>query len=57
MMKARSFMKGIGIGVAAGALLTAAVVPMDKKRLMRSKAGRTIRSVGTFVEGVRDAFA
>ena len=55
-MQGKSLMKGIGIGIIAGSILTAAVIPMDKKRVMRSKTGRTLRSVGSFIEGVSDAF-
>jgi hypothetical protein len=51
-MQAKSLCKGIGIGLVAGSLLTAAVIPMDRKRIMRSKAGRTLRTVGQVVEGI-----
>ncbi|MCL2004287.1 MAG: hypothetical protein FWG72_09845 [Oscillospiraceae bacterium] len=51
-MQAKSLMKGIGIGVIAGSLLTAAVLPIDKKRVSRSKAGRSLRTVGQVVEGI-----
>ena len=55
-MQGKSLVKGIGIGMAAGALLTAAMVPMDKKRLSRTKAGRALRTAGQVVEGICDAF-
>lgn len=56
-MQAKALLKGIGIGMVAGSLLTAAVIPMDKKRVMRSKAGRAMRTMGQIVEGVCDAFS
>jgi uncharacterized membrane protein AbrB (regulator of aidB expression) len=55
-MQAKSLFKGIGIGLLAGSVLAACVLPVDKKRLMRTKAGRTFRAVGQAVEGVCDAF-
>ena len=55
-MQAKSLVKGIGIGIVAGSLLTAAVIPMDKKRVMRSKPGRALRTMGQVVEGICDAF-
>jgi hypothetical protein len=55
-MQAKSLVKGIGIGILAGSILTAAVIPMDKRRVMRSKAGRTLRAVGQAAEGICDAF-
>jgi predicted small secreted protein len=51
-MQAKSLVKGIGIGIVAGSLLTAAVIPMDKKRATRSKAGRTLRTVGQVIDGL-----
>ena len=55
-MQAKSLIKGIGIGIIAGSVLTAAVVPLDKKRMMRSKAGRTVRAIGQAVDGICGAF-
>ena len=55
-MQSKTLVKGIGIGIVAGSLLTACVIPMDKKRIMRSRAGRTLRAVGQVVEGVYDTF-
>ena len=54
-MQSKPLLKGIGIGLAVGTLLTAAVIPMDKKRVARSKAGRTLRTVGQVIEGVCDS--
>jgi predicted small secreted protein len=56
-MQAKALMKGIGIGIVAGSLVTAAIIPMDRKRLARTKAGRTLRSVGQVVEGICDSLA
>jgi predicted small secreted protein len=55
-MQTKSLIKGIGIGLVAGSILTAAVVPLDKKRIMRSKAGRTVRAIGQAVDGICGAF-
>ncbi|MDR0294553.1 MAG: hypothetical protein LBH95_10450 [Oscillospiraceae bacterium] len=55
-MQAKSLVKGIGIGILAGSLLTAAVIPMDKKRMMHSKMGKALRTAGQVVEGMCEAF-
>jgi hypothetical protein len=54
-MQSKSLFRGVGIGLVAGALLTAAVIPVDKRRVSRSKAGRTLRTVGQVIEGVCDS--
>lgn len=51
-MQMNSMLKGLGIGVIAGAVLTAAVVPMDARRLRRSKPMKAIRALGHMVEGI-----
>jgi len=55
-MKATTFLKGIGFGLVAGAVVTATVMPIDKKRLMRTKAGRVVRNIGNAMETVTDSF-
>lgn len=55
-MKTFGMLKGIGLGMVAGAVVTAAVMPIDKKRLMRSKAGRIVRNIGNAMESVTDNF-
>ncbi len=52
----RGFMKGMGMGVMVGAALTMVMVPLDKKKIMKSNVGRTIRSVGSMMETLQDAF-
>ncbi|MDR1669089.1 MAG: hypothetical protein LBR76_03950 [Oscillospiraceae bacterium] len=56
-MQAKSLMKGIGIGILAGSVITAAVIPVDKKRIARSKAGRALRAAGQVVEGIVETFS
>ncbi len=51
-MNRYGFLKGIGVGVAVGAVMAAAVIPMDKRKLMRSGAGRTIRAIGQVVDSI-----
>ena len=55
-MKTMTLFKSVGLGMVAGAIVTAAVMPIDKKRLMRSKAGRLVRNIGNAVETVADSF-
>jgi hypothetical protein len=55
-MQAKSLVKGICIGIVAGSVLTAAAVPLDKKRLSRSKTGRALRAAGHVLEGISDSF-
>lgn len=50
------FIKGIGMGVVAGAMITMAVVPVDKRRMMKSPVGKTVRSVCDMCGSIRDAF-
>lgn len=55
-MRTRMLLKGIGLGVLAGTVITAAIIPMDKKRIMRSKAGKALKTISHVVDGVTDAF-
>jgi hypothetical protein len=55
-LQSHSFIKGIGLGVLAGAALTCAVVPMDRKKLMHTPVGKTFQAVNSVVDDVRDAF-
>jgi hypothetical protein len=50
----KALCKGIGIGFIVGSAVTAAMIPMDKKRLARTKAGRALRCVNDAVEGIGD---
>ena len=50
------FIKGMGMGLVAGVLVTAMALPMDKKRVMRSGAGKTIKAIGRVAEGLSSAF-
>jgi len=45
-----SFMKGMGIGLIAGATVGLMVSPKTRKKVMRSKPVRAIRSIGEAVE-------
>ncbi|MDR0381602.1 MAG: hypothetical protein LBH86_06375 [Oscillospiraceae bacterium] len=49
-MQTSGFLKGIGVGVAVGAAVATALVPVDRKRIFRSRAGRTLRAIGHAVE-------
>ena len=55
-MQGKTFAKGVGIGVIAGSLLTAAMIPMDKKRVMCKKPNRALKTMGQVVGGICDAF-
>ena len=51
-----TLLKGLGLGVVAGVLLTVSVVPMDRKRIMRSGTGKAIKAIGHVVEGISGGF-
>lgn len=51
----RSFLAGIGVGMAAGAAAVLMIAPPDKKKLMRSRMGKTIRTIGSVVDAISDA--
>ena len=56
-MKSSSLIKGVGIGLVAGSVLTAAaIIPQGGKRA-KSKTNRLLRTVGQVVEGVSDALS
>jgi hypothetical protein len=50
------FFRGVGMGVVAGAVLTMAVVPVDKRRMMKSPVGRTMKTVCNMYDSMRDGF-
>jgi gas vesicle protein len=56
MMKMKTMMKGLGLGIIAGAFITAAIVPIDARRLRRSKPAKAIRAIGQVVEGITESF-
>jgi len=45
-----SFLKGMGIGLVAGATVGLMVSPKTRKKVMKSKPMRAIRSIGEAVE-------
>jgi hypothetical protein len=51
-----TFIKGVGLGIIAGAALTAAVVPVDRRKFMRSPVGKACKTVSSVAEDIRDAF-
>ncbi len=46
------FLKGVGIGMIAGA--TAALVAMPKKKASKNTAGRALKSIGEIIEGITE---
>ena len=56
-MQMKAMMKGIGVGVIAGAILTAAVVPVDTRRLRRSKPVKALKTIGQMMEGITETFS
>jgi len=44
------FLKGIGVGLVVGATMTAACMPVDKRKLMRSGPGRMLRTLGSVLD-------
>lgn len=57
-MQTKMLVKGIGLGIVAGALVAAAVVPWEHshKRQLRSKANNMFKTLGHVVDNVTDAF-
>ena len=51
-MNGNGLIKGIGLGMVAGIVITACVVPMDRRKIMRSGAGKTIRAIGHVMENI-----
>lgn len=54
-MTKHEFMRGMGLGMAAGAALGMALAPKKKKTNLKKAAGRAIKSVGEVVENITDA--
>ena len=52
-MRNMDFIKGLGVGVIAGATIGMAVVP--KKKTSKSVAGKALRAAGDIVENITDA--
>lgn len=50
------FFKGMGMGIVAGAAITMALVPVDKRRMMKSPVGKTMKTICNVYEGIQDAF-
>ena len=53
-MEQHHFLKGMGLGMAAGAALAMAVAPRKKSNLKKA-AGRAIKTVGEVVENISEA--
>ncbi len=51
-MQGKAFLKGMGIGLAVGATVTAVIAPIDKKKVMKSGAGKAIRAIGEVMEHI-----
>ena len=49
-MKMGTFFRGVGIGMVAGAAVGLMMSPKTKKRMLKSKPVRAIRSIGEAVE-------
>ncbi len=56
MKTTASLIRGIGLGMIAGAAVTAAVMPVDKRRFMRSRAGRVVKNIGQAAQSITDTF-
>ncbi|MDD4715584.1 MAG: hypothetical protein PHT34_03405 [Oscillospiraceae bacterium] len=54
-MKNTEFLRGVGLGLAAGATIGFTVAPKKKGPSTKSTAGRAIRAVGDVVEQISDA--
>lgn len=54
-LQMNSFIKGMSIGIVAGTAMAMMISPPDKKKIMRSGAGRAIKAVGDIVETITDA--
>ncbi len=51
-MRGNVFLKGMGLGVAVGVAAAAAIIPVDKKKMMKSGAGKAIKAIGEAVETI-----
>ncbi|MDR1736786.1 MAG: hypothetical protein LBR85_07985 [Oscillospiraceae bacterium] len=56
-MSTGALFKGLGIGVIAGAVITAAVVPVDMRKIRHSKPAKAIKAIGRVVEGISDSIS
>lgn len=54
-MTKRAWMRGMGLGLAAGAALGMALSPEKKRKNLKKVAGKAIKSVGEAVENISDA--
>jgi hypothetical protein len=52
----KGFFRGVGMGLVAGAALTMAVVPVDKRRMAKSPVGKTMKTVCNMYDSIRDGF-
>ena len=52
-MNSMDFIKGMGIGLVAGAVVGMAVTP--KKKNMKSVTGKALKTAGEIVENISDA--
>ena len=46
------FCHGVGVGVIAGAALTAALLPIDRRAVRKSAPGRALKSMGKMIDNV-----
>lgn len=51
-MNNMDFIKGIGVGVVAGATIGMAISPIEKKKNAKSLAGRVLKTAGQVVENI-----
>ena len=56
-MKASMLFKGVGLGMIAGATIAATVMPIDKRRFMRSKVGRVVKGIGNAAHNIGENFS
>ena len=53
-MKSVNFVKGVGIGMVAGAMLSTIMKP--RKKSLKSTAGKAIKAAGEVVDSITSAF-
>jgi predicted small secreted protein len=56
-MNVNMLVKGIGLGMVAGVVVTAVMLPVDRKKLSRTGAGKTIKAIGNVVDNLADSFS
>ena len=54
-MTKHEFLRGMGMGMVAGAALGMAMAPKKRKMNLKKAAGRAIQTVGEAVENISDA--